>query len=302
MWKRFMNIATHTDMDGVCCAALFIRKFGSEIKIVYLSVNEANNFVEQEMKIDYTCDLPKIGDSINFDHHKSNYENLVKSNRLTERDFVDPNESSATDIVYETLLFENDPIALEIKSLGHLADIAQLPERYRPLDIILNMNMGDKAFLRQISELLAKNGNEILTTQWLKTNYSAVSEIFSETQMKIKRFLDDVKNLPNILILEVQSLPAKLAKEVVRPFFKRGVAVLAVVYEKSSMEPVRVSLRVTKTKQDIYDVSIVAKAFGGGGHRMAAACSPKREEIPEKLKQELLKIAQERDVIQYLIL
>ncbi|MFX0126388.1 MAG: hypothetical protein ACFFAE_22390, partial [Candidatus Hodarchaeota archaeon] len=78
---------------------------------------------KQNVKVDYTCDLPKIGNSINYDHHKSNYENLIGSNRLTENDRVDPSAASATDIVYEELSLENDPITEEIRSLGHLADI-----------------------------------------------------------------------------------------------------------------------------------------------------------------------------------
>jgi oligoribonuclease NrnB/cAMP/cGMP phosphodiesterase (DHH superfamily) len=298
-----VKIATHTDIDGICCAALFIRKFGSDIEIVYATVNEAKNLADYEAKVDYTCDLPKIGKSINIDHHKSNYEDLRITNRLTESDCVNPTAASAADLVFKNLTFDNDPIAEEIRSLGHLADIAQLPEKFRPLDIVLNMNVDNKAFLRQVSELLAKHGNEILSSQWLKNNYSEVREIYTKTHLNITRFLNEVKEFPSILILDTrQKLPGKLAKEVIRPLFKRGVAVLAIVYKKSSTESVRVSFRVTKVKQDLYDVSVVAKAFGGGGHRMAAACSPKTEEIPIKLKRELSKIAQEYDVIKYIIL
>ncbi|MFW9905791.1 MAG: DHHA1 domain-containing protein [Candidatus Thorarchaeota archaeon] len=296
-----MKIATHTDFDGICCAALFFRKFGFNIEIIYATVKEAKDFSNSRLSVDYTCDLPKISSSINIDHHKSNYEELKESNRLSERDIVDPTASSATDLVFMYLGFENDLIAEEIRELGHLADIAQLPSEYHQLDIVLSMNNDDSTILRLISELLAKKGRQILSTSWLQVKYSEIQSIYEDTQKKIKNFLKRTPDLPQIVIFDTrQAICNKLAKEVFRPLFERNVAVIALVYSKSAQEPIRVSFRVTKAKQSFYDVSTVARAFGGGGHTMAAACSLSSAEIPDKLKYELLKIAQLNDTIQYL--
>ncbi|UCG02040.1 MAG: hypothetical protein JSW11_20900 [Candidatus Heimdallarchaeota archaeon] len=291
---------THTDFDGICCAALFLRKFGFDIEIIYATVKEAKNLSSTELSVDFTCDLPKVGNSINIDHHKSNYEELLETHRLTQDDKVDPNAASATDIVFTFLEYENDPIAEEIRELGHLADIAQLPPEYRILDIVLSMNSDDPYVLRLISELLAKNGRQILSTSWLKEKYSEIRTIYDETQKKIIKFIKNTPNLPRILILDTrEAINSKLAKETFLPLFERNVAVIALVYSKSAQEPVRVSFRVTKTEQSSYDVSTVAKVFGGGGHRMAAACSPTSDKIPNILKQELMKIAKPSDTIQY---
>jgi single-stranded DNA-specific DHH superfamily exonuclease len=293
-----VKIVTHTDFDGICCAALFFRKFGFNIEIIFATVKEAKDFSNS---VDYTCDLPKIGTSINIDHHKSNYEELRESNRLSEKDIVDPTASSATDLVFMHLGFENDSIAEEIRELGHLADIAQLPPEYHQLNIVLSMNNDDANILRLISELLAKKGRQILSTSWLQGKYSEIQAIYEDTQQKIKNFLKMTPDLPQILIIDTrQVISNKLAKEVFRPLFERNVAVIALIYSKSAQEPVRVSFRVTKTKQSSYDVSKVAKAFGGGGHSMAAACSLSSDKIPDKLKHELLKISQLNDTIQYL--
>ncbi len=301
MWERIVRIATHTDFDGICCAALFLRKFGFDIKVIYSTVKEAKDLSNGGFSVDYTCDLPKIGTSVNIDHHKSNYEELKRTNRLTQEDKVNPNAASATDLVFTFLEYENDSIAEEIRELGHLADIAQLPSEYHPLDIVLNMNSDDPVSLRKISELLAKKGRQILTTQWLQENYSKVRSIYEDTHNKIKEFLANNSTFPRILILDTrQALPSKLAKEVFQPIFERNVAVIALVYSKSTQEPIRVSFRVAKAEQMRYDVSTVAKRFGGGGHRMAAACSPKYEEIPEKLVRELENIALVGDSIKYL--
>jgi single-stranded DNA-specific DHH superfamily exonuclease len=301
MWERTVRIVTHTDFDGICCAALFLRKFGLDMEIIYATVKEAKELSNTKLSVDFTCDLPKIGTSVNIDHHKSNYEELNETNRLTQDDKVNPNAASATDLVFAFLEYENDSIAEEIRELGHLADIAQLPSEYHPLDIVLSMNSDDPIVLRLISELLAKNGRQILSTSWLQEKYREVSAIYDETHNKIKKFTETALNLPRILIFDTrQVINNKLAKEVFQPLFERNVVVIALVYSKSAREPVRVSFRVTKTEQSSYDVSVVAKAFGGGGHRMAAACSLSSDKIPDILKQELRKIAKPNDTIQYL--
>lgn len=301
MWERTVKIATHTDFDGICCAALFLRKFGFNIDIQYLTVKKAKELSDTGLTFDYTCDLPKIGKSINIDHHKSNYENLKKTNRLSKEDWIDPEAFSATDLVFTFLQFKNDSIAEEIQQLGHLADIAELPDEYHPLDIVLSMNSDNTTVLRHISELLANKGRQILTTKWLEEQYHEVHELYEETHKKIDRFLMNVPELPRILILDTRyEIPAKLAKEVFHPFFKRNVAVIALVYLKSPQEELRVSFRVAKSEQSFYDVSLVAKTFGGGGHRMAAACSPNPNAIPEEIVQELEKIAKPDDNLQYI--
>ncbi len=301
MWERIVKIATHTDFDGICCAALFLRKFGFDIDIEYLTVKKAKELSAAGFTVDYTCDLPKIGTSVNIDHHLSNYENLKKLNRLSEEDWVDPDASSATDLVFSFLQYKNDSIAEEIKQLGHLADIAELPHGYHPLDIVLSMNSDNTTVLRHISELLADKGRQILSTKWLEEKYHGVHDLYEETHKKINKFLMNVPILPKILILDTrQEIPAKLAKELFRPFFKKNVAVIALIYSKSPQEGLRVSFRVAKSEQSFYDVSIVAKTFGGGGHRMAAACSPNPEAIPEGIVQELKKIAKPDDNVQYL--
>ncbi|MFX0015795.1 MAG: DHHA1 domain-containing protein [Promethearchaeota archaeon] len=292
---------THTDLDGICCAALFLRKYDFKVDIIYATVKEAGELSRTGFYTDYTCDLPKIGFSVNIDHHQSNYEKLKESNRLSQEDIVDPTAASATDLVFEFLQQSGDSIAEEIKEIGHLADIALLPSIYEPLQIVLSMNSDNLDILRQISELLARKGNRILSSKWLEEKFDKISSIYVETKKTIKDFLAMITSFPRILIIDSrQAIHSKLAKEVFQPLFEQNVAVIALIYSKSSEEPLRVSFRVTKSEQLLYDVSIVARAFGGGGHRMAAACSPKSEEIPEILIQELEKIALQGDDIKYI--
>jgi nanoRNase/pAp phosphatase (c-di-AMP/oligoRNAs hydrolase) len=175
-----------------------------------------------------------------------------------------------------------------------------LPSEYKQLDTVLNMNIDSDSFLRELSELLAENGKGILQTQWLREKYEIVSSIFEKTQQTISDFLIRNMNFPRIVIIDTRNkLPGKLAKEIIKPLFDRNVAVLALIYKKSIDEPIRVSLRVKKSDQDYYDVSKVAVFFGGGGHRMAAACTPKQELIPNALVDQLKTIKKPNDTIGY---
>jgi hypothetical protein len=295
-----VKIVTHTDFDGICCAALFIRKFGSSVEIKFATVQQAKQLAEENFPADYTCDLPKVSQSMNIDHHKTNYDNLKKTNRLTERDIVLPGAASATDLVFNYLDFSNDPTAEEIRELGHLADTALLPIEYKPLDIVLNMNVDDLAFLRELSEKLANIGKGILETKWLESHHQRVVSVHQKTQDVITEFLELNPILPCFVIIDSRnSIPGKLAKEVFKPFFDKGVIIIALIYKKSVTEPIRISFRVTKAEQDNYDVSLVARQFGGGGHRMAAACTTNATDIPQKLMKQLKKIMKPSDTIEY---
>lgn len=298
-----MIIVTHTDLDGICSAALFIRKYGNKVEIKYASVNEAKELHQSGFSPDYTCDLPKIGRSINIDHHKSNYENLLANNRISEGDSINFTAPSATDLVFRHLEFLNDPIALQIRELGNLADTAQLPKEYKPLDVIVNMNSSNYVILRDISALLAFEGKNILKTEWLTSQHEQVATIYSETQLKIDSFIKKNQIFPRILILDTRGkINEKLAKEVFEPFFKFNIAIIALIYIKTPDEPLKVSLRVKKSEQENYDVSLVAKALNGGGHRMAAGCNPNPQNFPLNLINELKKIKKPTDSLETIIL
>jgi len=295
-----VKIVTHIDFDGICSAALFIRKFGENIDIIFATVQQAKQFSLEKLQVDYTCDLPKVHQSINIDHHQTNYDDLYASNRLTPSDLVKPNTPSATDLVYQYLDFKNDQIADQIRELGHLADTARLPSEYKPLDIVLNLNVDDSSFLRTISNLLSQQGKGILKTEWLKSEHKEVVSIYDRTRKAIKKFLNAHPLLPQIVVIDTREvISGKLAKEVFQPFFEHNACIVALIYRKSINDPIRVSFRVSKPEQEYYDVSTVATALGGGGHRMAAACTPNPELIPEVVIKQLISIKKASDRIKY---
>jgi len=298
VWQRIVKIVTHIDFDGICSAALFIRKFGDGIDIIFATVQQAKQFSDEKLLVDYTCDLPKVHQSVNIDHHQTNFDDLYASNRLTPDDLVKPDTPSATDLVYQYLGFENDLIADQIRELGHLADTARLPLEYKPLDIVLNLNVDNSTFLRTISQLLAQQGKGILKTEWLKAEHQKVVTTYNRTREVIEKFLKTHPLLPQIVVIDtLEVIPGKLAKEVFQSFFEHNAIIIALIYKKSATDPIRVSFRVSKPEQDYYDVSTVAKALGGGGHRMAAACTPDPELIPGIVIKQLLKIKKSTDNI-----
>jgi hypothetical protein len=303
VWKRTLKIITHIDFDGICCAALFIRKFGKNVEINFSTIQQAKQFHQEKKQVDFTCDLPKVHNSINIDHHKTNFENLLATNRLTSKDLVKQDAPSATDLVYEYLEFNNDLIADQIRELGHLADTARLPSEYKPLDIVLNLNFDDSSFLLTISQLLAEQGKGVLKTKWLEVEHQKVISTYDRTRKVIKKFLNQYPELPRFVVIDTRkAIPGKLAKEVFQPFFEHHAVVIALIYKKSANDDVRVSFRVSKPEQEIYDVSTVATAFGGGGHRMAAACTPDPKLLPEVVIKQLHTIKKLSDDIEYYLL
>jgi oligoribonuclease NrnB/cAMP/cGMP phosphodiesterase (DHH superfamily) len=300
VWQRTLKIVTHIDFDGICSAALFIRKYGEILDIIFATVQQAKQFSREKLVVDFTCDLPKVHTSINIDHHQTNFDELFSSNRLTSSDLVRPDAPSATDLVYQYLGFENDPIADQIRELGHLADTARLPSEYKPLDIVLNLNVENLSFLRTISNLLAQLGKGILNTEWLKLEHKKVVTTYDKTREIIKKFLERHPHLPQIVVIDTREIiPGKLAKEVFQPFFEHNATIIALIYKKSITAPTRVSFRVSKPKQAEYDVSTVATDLGGGGHRMAAACTPDPESIPQVIIAHLKKIKKASDTIEF---
>jgi len=300
VWQRTLKIITHIDFDGICSAALFVRKFGKDVEITFSTIQQAKQFHQEKKEVDFTCDLPKVHNSINIDHHKTNFDNLLAANRLTSKDLVKPDAPSATDLVYKYLEFNDDLIADQIRELGHLADTARLPSEYKPLDIVLNLNVDDKSFLLTISQLLAEQGKGVLATKWLEVEHQKVISTYDRTRKVIKKFLKQYPALPHFVVIDTcEAIPGKLAKEVFQPFFEHHAVVIALIYKKSANEDVRVSFRVSKPEQDNYDVSTIATTLGGGGHRMAAACTPDPKLLPEVVIKQLLTIKKLSDEIEY---
>ena len=182
-------------------------------------------------------------------------------------------------------------------------DTARLPPEYKPLDIVLNLNVDDKSFLQTISQLLAEQGKGVLATKWLEVEHQKVISTYDRTRKVIKKFLKKYPALPHFVVIDTrEAIPGKLAKEVFQPFFEHHAVVIALIYKKSANEDVRVSFRVSKPEQDNYDVSTIATTLGGGGHRMAAACTPDPKLLPDIVIKELLTIKKLSDDIEYYIL
>lgn len=298
--KGPIRLATHNaDMDGIGSAALFIRackKIDKDYLITYLSVDDAKS---SNQEFDYVTDLPKIKEAINIDHHQSNFEHLVKQNKLSNKDLIKPKEPSAAKIVYEYLVddfFKDDKIAKEVESISTLSDQGKIPKNFRKIDLLIKNfpNQHDK--LLKISELFADKGASLTTDNWIAEEYNKISQSISETRNTLKLFFEEnKKDIPEILGLDVvNAIDQKFAKEAISYAFKSGVKVLAILSYRKKSQKYSVSFRVENSVQNLVDVGKIAENLGGGGHKMASAArGNERNDFRNKIGKELEKLAKE---------
>lgn len=273
--KKSLKIATHTDMDGVCVAALFLRKFpDKQIEFHFISVDEAKSFSYEENQFDFTCDLPKIGISLNIDHHRSNYEQLLAEGRLESNDIIDPEAPSATTLVYKNIGLTEDEIATEINNFANLADTGKTPPEFRKLDLSVVVNGDKPSMLLEISKKIAEFGPKITHSAWIDEIFSKIKAELDATHQTINNFVKLNSPLPKIVLLDSRGkISSRFVKEVFKPIFNTGTEVMGVIYTPNNKKLIKISFRVSHSAQnrDKYKVNSLAENFGGGGHPAAAA-------------------------------
>ncbi|MFX0091397.1 MAG: DHH family phosphoesterase [Candidatus Hodarchaeota archaeon] len=292
--KKIFHLATHrSDLDGLCSAALIIRAFRKKnvtVKVDYLTLSQTK---DNSIPYDLATDLPKMNAKRNIDHHISNLENLKKTNRLSEKDIVIPDASSASDLVFKTYNLKDDPIAKQIRELGVLADTANLPEKYIILDHVIKGNLDNVAALHKLTLLIAEHGSDIINQKWVKNQYAEFQEEIVKVQEMVRKTLDKVSDAKFLIIDARETISGKFSKVVFPIGFERDVKVIAAVFTDPIVQLTGASFRVGKPWQDQYDVRQIAEQLGGGGHKMAAATRAKDGNwLYEQVYQEMKKLAE----------
>lgn len=300
--KEPIRLATHNaDLDGIGSAALFIRackKINRSYSIKYMSVDDAKI---SDLELDFVTDLPKIKNAINIDHHQSNFENLLKEEKITDEDRIKPKEPSAAKIVYNYLhnnYFSNDKIAEEIEQISTLSDQGKIPKFFRKIDILIKNYPNQHEKLLKISELFAEKGASLSTDNWIEDEYKKISITFENSKHVLRNYFEKKKKeIPDILVLDVvNAIDQKFSKEAIFYAFSNGIKVLAILSYREQSNKYSVSFRVENSVQSLVDVGKVAENLGGGGHKMASAARGiNRKLFREKVEIELKVLSEKLD-------
>ncbi len=295
MKNNIIKMATHAgDIDGLACAALVIRKYGYEnVHVRFLSVIEAK---ETNETFDLACDLPKPKNCIrNIDHHLTNLKELKESGRYNPKyDIINVYSMSAADILYKFLRFDaNDKISREIKNLANEADSGHLNKRYAILYMLTRWFQDDETILCELAELLAINGKRVIYHPRVKELFKHCEHALMETKNKIDSFiLNHRENVGEFVVIDTRNrLPAKFARQLVKPLFDHGARVIAVIYKDVKHNLIATSFRVANAFPYELNVGHLAEKLGGGGGQRAAAVRANNERIIHQVIYEFKRLA-----------
>lgn len=291
-----MHAATHiSDCDGIISAALILRKFPDAI----IDFHTIDSIKQSLIEYDIVVDLPKSPKAlVNIDHHESNFENLKKTGRLTEKDMVVPDAPSAASVLIKYLKLEDDPIARELVEMANIADTGGYTDETIILDKLIKASQHDIDFLRYLAKVLSLKGKKFLEDEKLKAKWKEVLQSYEKYKGFACKVADNLQPSDFVIIDERNILPYFVAKDLAYELFTRNKAkVVALIYDSPyDEEKVRVSFRVHS--QFNFNVRKIAEKFGGGGHAKASGATfTKGENILEKIIDEITKYSEVGEVL-----
>lgn len=208
-----------------------------------------------------------------FDHHKSEIsKETLECPFITIKIDDEKGKCSGTSLFYEYLISNN-----YIKQNDNIDYLVELIRRYDTwewktiyndenafkLKVLFDI-LGKQQFISNMYDKLNSNKN-VFTDEEL----NVIDEKINNTQIEVESIVSDVviKNIEGINIAIVYNMKYEYRNEVAEYIREKGYDVSYVIMEIK--EKNSASLRVIK---DGFDVSLVAKKFGGKGHKEAASC------------------------------
>lgn len=274
------HVAVHaSDLDGIASAALILL-MKPTAKIDFLTVAEAKNC---RNSYDLVIDLPKIGDAINIDHHKTNYDRLVAEARLSEIDLVDPEAPSAALLVAKYFGILGNKHVKNIVNIATKSDLGKFDDKIYVIDKIIKCNSRDKEALYRIAWAVAIHGKDFEKDEWLRSEIERIKKVFDECD-RISRFVVDIllrKHKAKAVVLHVESsVPRICIGDVMHRYIESGGKIIVLINtmrEKDKYCPsltqnmgqpyARISIR---SRDKNFDARKFLEQFGGGGHKVAA--------------------------------
>jgi phosphoesterase RecJ-like protein len=200
--------------------------------------------------------IPSSAKLVNIDHHPDN-ENYGAFN------YVDESASAAGEIIFSLLRVADFPITPTIANQLYAAILSDTGR--------FKFSNTSPDCLRVCAELLAAGANPKFVTNQIYFNHS----------LSFLKLLGSILSTPQVLsggricimILRQELLrdlkldPKEVEGVVDYSLFLKGVEIGLLFTEKSAKKT-KVNLR----SQNQFDVSKIARVFGGGGHRNAAGC------------------------------
>ncbi|MHA1616867.1 MAG: DHHA1 domain-containing protein [Candidatus Njordarchaeales archaeon] len=277
-----MRVAVHaSDIDGIVSAALVLMKHPNA-KIDFLTLRDVPYY--DDVEYDLVIDLPKTSKAkINIDHHLTNYERLIRENRLGENDVVDPKAPSAASLVIRYLGLNDNAKARKLVEMANIADTGGVTKKIYKLDKIIKCYSRDPSTLMKIAWILVDKGVEFEKDKWIKNEWKRLKPWITKG-LKIARKISKelIKKGAKIAVIDIVSgFPRIVMNDLPWIFINKGGEIIVIINRMKGEDPIcpslsgtpsnnqaRVSIRVSRSSS--FDARKFAEKFGGGGHPKAA--------------------------------
>jgi len=273
IFNRKIALCDVGDVDGIASATLFKIKYPKGIVILASPVDVVKGRILKLFYWDFVADLPCPGKVyIRADHHKTNLPCAVK-------EFYDPKASCSAILALKALDLEGNVVAEKLAKIAIETDTANIVSE----DAMLLDN--------------AVSGADYFGRLYIIDRLSRIG-LNALNDSRIKEFIDRSKNLRNMIKSFANSINIKDEMVLV---FKKNIGFhyryLCILLEKMGAKFTCIivprgfrEIRLYLGSNSKYDVSVLARYFGGGGHKVAAGASIKTFRRNSKILEILYKV------------
>lgn len=253
--KRPLGLADAGDPDGVVSAALFKRRYPNAYVVLAHPSTVQRSRLLRAVEWDFVADLPCPGRvRVYADHHETNRP-------CGEVNFHDPRAPAAAVLALRALGLEGDPVARRLAELAVETDTASIVSR--EAEALEAAVKGANHFERlKLVEELAEKGLEALSGEVAERGARRFSVKRARTEELASRL--EVEPVMFILFKGDAGLSYRYLTILLE---RRGAQLVAVVVPWS---PFTYRVYLGAQRGSTYDVSVIAKSLGGGGHSYAA--------------------------------
>ena len=277
------------DVDGITSAALFKIKYPKGVTVFAAASEVTRSRLLKFFTWDFVADLPCPGKAhVRADHHKTNKP-------CAEIEYYDPEAPCATLMALKALKLEGNPVAETLVKIATETDTANIVSK-EAADLDSAVKSAPYFGKVYLANELAKRGLEVLEDEKVKE--------WIRRSTEVKEFTQRVAEKMPIEETMVIFFPRKL-KMYYRLFTillqKKGVKFILVVVFRG---PRTVRLYYGANPDSKYDSSILAKRFGGGGHKAAAGATIKtffKKKVLKEVLRETFEYLGARDKYYYIV-
>lgn len=253
--KRKLGLADAGDPDGIVSAALFKRRYPDAAIVLAYPSNVQRGWLYRAVTWDFAADLPCPGKvRVYADHHVTNMP-------CGEVNFHSPQAPAAAVLALRALELESDPVARRLAELAIETDTANIVSREAEA---LEAAVKGASHIEKLKlvERLSEKGVDALKEE------PAIKSIkrFSTRKGRTEDFAAQLEVKPVMLILFKRDIGLSYRYLTIL-LEKKGAQLIAVMVPRGLFS-FRVYLGAQRGSG--YDVSVLAKLLGGGGHSYAA--------------------------------